>query len=153
MSDEQVVGSIGWSPDFKSQPENNVQKLLDDGVLKLAPLLRGDKLISADLVKAGDDQPEPVEEGVGAYARPHQKDEPEPSWVTLIGHQNARVTVQFTYTNWKGVTSRRKAIFWELQFGKTDYHPEEQLLVCGFDVDKQARRTYAVKDISDLRPI
>ena len=56
-------------------------------------------------------------------------------------------TVKIIYTNYKGETSERKIIPIELWFGSTEYHKEEQWLLKAFDVDKQAERNFAVKDI------
>jgi hypothetical protein len=61
--------------------------------------------------------------------------------------------IVFTYTNWKGETGERKAIIKEFFFGANDYHPEVQFMIRAFDVDKLAERTFAAKDIEDLRVI
>jgi hypothetical protein len=143
MSGEQVVGHVNWSPDFKSKPGNDIQRLLDQGVLKIEAHYQFDKLVSFDIV-AGD--PDPQEEKPDLRAKPV-----EPEWVTLLGHNAIGVEVQFTYVNWKGKTSVRKAVFSLLQFGKNEYHPEPQLLLYGYDLDKKAPRTYAVKDITNLK--
>ena len=55
--------------------------------------------------------------------------------------------VHIVYTNYKGETGVRKILPKELKFGSSDYHPEPQWLLTAFDVDKQAERTFAVKDI------
>lgn len=68
MSDEQVVGHVGWSPDFKAQPDNKIQKALDAGTIKFEPHYRGDKLVSFDLVAA---DPEPQD--VAPDLRPHRE--------------------------------------------------------------------------------
>lgn len=70
MSDEQVVGHVGWSPDFKAQPDNKIQKALDAGTIKLEPHYRGDKLVSFDFVAA---DPEPQD--VAPDLRPHREKE------------------------------------------------------------------------------
>lgn len=61
--------------------------------------------------------------------------------------------VEFTYTNWKGKTRQRKAYFIKFFMGSTEYHPEPQWLVTGMDLEKQAERTFALKDISNLKPL
>lgn len=62
--------------------------------------------------------------------------------------------VLIRYTNWKGKTEWRtiipKGTVW---FGSTDYHPEDQWLLPAYDVDKQADRTFALKDISSWEPV
>jgi predicted DNA-binding transcriptional regulator YafY len=59
--------------------------------------------------------------------------------------------VEFTYTNWKGETKQRKAYFIEFFMGSNQWHPETQWLVVGIDLEKQARRTFALKDISNIK--
>lgn len=149
MSGEQVIGHVGWSPDFESQP-NKIEKLLKDGMVKFAPRYEHGKLVSMDLVTAHG-QPviaDPETEEVVADLRPHKPEHP----VTLIGASADCPEMTFTYTNWKGKTSERRALFTTLQFGATPHHPEPQLLIHGYDLDKKAPRTYAVKDMSNIRP-
>lgn len=55
-------------------------------------------------------------------------------------------TVTAVYTNWKNETEVRRFIPLELYFGKTEYHPEEQWLLLAWDLEKEAERTYALKD-------
>lgn len=56
--------------------------------------------------------------------------------------------VKFTYTNWRGETAERRAIFKKLFFGSNDFHKEPQWLVEGYDLDKGAYRTYSLRDIT-----
>ena len=55
--------------------------------------------------------------------------------------------VIINYTNWKGVTALRKIIPIEIFFGATEWHKEEQWLLRAYDVDKNAERSFAIKDI------
>jgi predicted DNA-binding transcriptional regulator YafY len=55
--------------------------------------------------------------------------------------------VRIVYTNYRGETSIRRVIPVRLWFGATEWHPAEQWLLDAFDVDKQAQRSFAVKDI------
>lgn len=55
--------------------------------------------------------------------------------------------VKILYTNWRGETAVRKIIPKEIVFASTEWHPEEQWLLVAFDVDKQADRSFAIKDI------
>lgn len=55
--------------------------------------------------------------------------------------------IQFDYTNWKGVKSKRKVIVQEFVFTKSKYHPEYQMFIQGYDMNKMNERTFAVKDI------
>jgi len=151
MSGEQIVGHVSWSPDFESSPDNEIQKLLDEGRLKMAPRFEDDKLLSVDLVRGEEPFPgsDTLDEKLREVLRPHQN---EPAHFALIPAPIG-IEMHFTYTNWKGKTGQRRAIFSALWFGTTEYHPEAQLLLHGYDLDKQAPRTYAVKDIVDLKPL
>ena len=62
-------------------------------------------------------------------------------------------TVEIVYTNWKGVTSIRHIIPKDIFFGSTEWHKEEQWLMNAFDVDKQANRAFALKDIKSWKEI
>ena len=55
--------------------------------------------------------------------------------------------VVINYTNWKGVTSFRRIIPKKIFFGSTEWHKEEQWLLEALDVDKNAYRSFAIKDI------
>lgn len=59
--------------------------------------------------------------------------------------------VIINYTNWKGVTGLRKIIPIEIFFGSTEWHKEEQWLLRAYDVDKDAERSFAVKDIKSWK--
>lgn len=55
--------------------------------------------------------------------------------------------VEIDYTNWKGERSIRKIVPRQLFEGKNEWHPELQWLVLALDLDKQADRNFAMKDI------
>jgi len=150
MSGEQVVGHVSWSPDFKAQQDNKIQKMLNDGTVKLAPRFDNGVLVSVDLVR-GDPIEPVVEDAIQVDVRPHQQEKPSP--LALIGTGTPAPEVEFTYTNWKGETKQRKAVFTTLFWGSNEWHKDPQLLIYGYDLDKKAPRTYAVKDISNLTPI
>ncbi|AYP68218.1 hypothetical protein PQE75_gp086 [Bacillus phage vB_BcoS-136] len=59
----------------------------------------------------------------------------------------------FTYTNYKGRTLVRKAIIEGFFFGANEYHPEYQVFIKGYDLDKMSERTYAVKDIEEVKVV
>ncbi len=61
--------------------------------------------------------------------------------------------VEIVYTNWKGVTGIRHIIPKDIFFGATEWHKEEQWLLNAFDVDKQADRAFALKDIKSWKEI
>ena len=56
-------------------------------------------------------------------------------------------TISIVYTNYRGETALRRIIPKRIYFGKTEWHPESQWLLEAFDHDKDADRTFALKDI------
>lgn len=55
--------------------------------------------------------------------------------------------VKILYTNYRGETAIREIIPEKIWFGGTDWHPEPQWLLDAFDLEKQANRSFAMKDI------
>jgi predicted DNA-binding transcriptional regulator YafY len=55
--------------------------------------------------------------------------------------------IKILYTNWKGQIAIRTIIPKEIIFTSNEYPKEEQWCLVVFDVDKQAYRTFACKDI------
>lgn len=55
------------------------------------------------------------------------------------------------YTNWQGVTSTRRILPVEIWYGSTEWHKEEQWLLKALDLDKQAERDFAMKDIEEWK--
>jgi len=60
---------------------------------------------------------------------------------------NTEKIVKILYTNYRGETAIRKIIPDKIWFGKTDWHPVNQWLLNAFDLDKNAERSFALKDI------
>lgn len=58
--------------------------------------------------------------------------------------------VSVIYTNHRGETGKRTIQPMNLYWGSNDWHPEPQWLMDGIDLEKQAIRTFAIKD---MRPI
>ena len=58
--------------------------------------------------------------------------------------------INITYTNWRGETNPRRIIPIKVWFGKTEWHPEEQWFLKARDVDKNAVRDFALKDIKQV---
>jgi hypothetical protein len=56
--------------------------------------------------------------------------------------------ILITYTNYRGETADRLILPRVREYGSTEYHPEKQWLITAFDVEKDAMRTFAEKDIS-----
>lgn len=71
------------------------------------------------------------------YEQYAQKIEPNPPFV-------------FDYTNWRGEKDRRRVIPHGMRFGSTEWHPEPQWLMKAFDLDKQADREFAMRDIQPV---
>ena len=59
--------------------------------------------------------------------------------------------VKILYTNWKGETAYRNIIPKNIEFKSTEWHKQEQWILNAFDVDKQADRSFAVKDIREWK--
>lgn len=59
--------------------------------------------------------------------------------------------IEFDYVNWKGVNGHRKVMACKVYYGSTEYHPEEQWLLDGLDLDKMQSRIFAMKDMSNVR--
>lgn len=55
--------------------------------------------------------------------------------------------VTIRYTNYRGETAIRTIIPDKIWFGSSQWHPEPQWLMDAFDVEKDAHRTFALKDI------
>lgn len=55
--------------------------------------------------------------------------------------------LEFEYVNWEGEKASRKVKPIEIWYGKTEWHPEEQWLLRAIDVEKDAERNFALKDI------
>ena len=59
--------------------------------------------------------------------------------------------IQFEYVNWKGESGTRRIEVGELYYGSTEYHPEFQWLLEGYDLDKKANRIFAMRDMSSIQ--
>ena len=57
--------------------------------------------------------------------------------------------VKILYTNWKGKTSYRNIIPKSIEFKSTEWHKEEQWILNAFDIDKNAYRGFALKDVKE----
>jgi len=56
-----------------------------------------------------------------------------------------KVTIK--YTNYRGETSDRAIIPERIWFGSTEWHKEPQWILDAFDINKNAKRGFALKDI------
>ncbi len=60
---------------------------------------------------------------------------------------DANKTVIIVYTNYKGVTGKRRIVPIEILFGHNEWHTQDQWLMRALDLEKNAERTFALKDI------
>jgi predicted DNA-binding transcriptional regulator YafY len=56
----------------------------------------------------------------------------------------------FKYKNWQGETAIRHIIPIKFWYGRTEFHKKDQWLLKATDVDKNAERDFAVKDILEF---
>ncbi|CAN5193309.1 hypothetical protein BH09DEP1_BH09DEP1_4960 [soil metagenome] len=56
--------------------------------------------------------------------------------------------IKVEYTNYRGEKGIRTIVPISFYVGTTEYHPQEQWLVKLWDVDRQAERIYALKEIT-----
>lgn len=56
-------------------------------------------------------------------------------------------SVRILYTNYRGETALRNIIPEKLFFGSTQWHPEPQWLLEAVDLDRQEKRSFAMKDV------
>lgn len=58
--------------------------------------------------------------------------------------------IHFNYTNYKGERSHRRAVVRKIYEGSTEWHPEYQWLIEAFDINKNAMRTFAYRDMANI---
>lgn len=61
--------------------------------------------------------------------------------------------VKILYTNYRGETSRREIRPDKIWFGATEWHPEPQWLLDAHDIEKDALRNFAMKDIKEWNEV
>ena len=59
--------------------------------------------------------------------------------------------VELDYTNWKGERRLRRVLPRELWYGATNYHPEPQWFIRAIDLEKNAVRDFALRDVHGVR--
>ncbi len=55
--------------------------------------------------------------------------------------------VRILYTNYRGETSLRNIVPEKIWFGATEWHPENQWILDGLDLEKGQNRSFAMRDI------
>jgi predicted DNA-binding transcriptional regulator YafY len=63
-----------------------------------------------------------------------------------------RMVVVVRYTNYRGETAIRRIIPRQIHFVATEWHPEPQWVLEAFDLDRNAERSFAIKDIVEWCP-
>jgi hypothetical protein len=62
-----------------------------------------------------------------------------------------RKEIEFDYVNWRGESSKRKAILHSIIFGANEWHQEPQFLFAATDMEKNELRYFAVKDMTNIK--
>jgi hypothetical protein len=57
--------------------------------------------------------------------------------------------VHILYTNWQGEVGWRRIVPKEVIFASSSWHPEPQWVLTATDLDKNAERSFAIKDIHE----
>ena len=55
--------------------------------------------------------------------------------------------LKFEYVNWEGKKATRKVKPIKIWYGKTEWHPKKQWFLKAIDIEKDAERNFALKDI------
>ncbi len=63
---------------------------------------------------------------------------------------NPNKVITFNYKNWKDELSVRKVVPEHIWFGSTDFHKDEQWLMSAIDIEKKAKRDFALNDILEF---
>jgi predicted DNA-binding transcriptional regulator YafY len=61
------------------------------------------------------------------------------------------MTIAFHYKNWQGISAVRTCEVIGFYYGQNEWHKENQFLLKGLDLEKNQERTFAIRDMSDLR--
>ncbi len=64
-----------------------------------------------------------------------------------LSEEEIEKQVKILYTNYRGETSLRTIVPMKIWFGSTDWHPTPQWLLDAQDIQKEAERSFAMKDI------
>lgn len=64
--------------------------------------------------------------------------------------QDTGIVLRVVYKNWRGEVSERKIVPKTAWFGSTQWHPEPQWILDAFDLDRQAERSFAMRDFQSV---
>lgn len=65
----------------------------------------------------------------------------------------SKLSIKLEYVNYKGKLKTYNIVPNIIWFGKTEYHPEDQWLMSGYDIDDLKIKDFAMKDIQKWNPI
>lgn len=65
----------------------------------------------------------------------------------MSSDRSADKSVRIVYTNYRGETAIRSIVPDRIHFASTEWHPDPQWLLDAFDLEKNAIRSFAMKDI------
>lgn len=63
----------------------------------------------------------------------------------------AKYVLEFDYINFRGEKSKRKCIASSITYGMNEWHKEPQWLLFAFCLDKMDYRTFAMKDMENIK--
>jgi len=61
--------------------------------------------------------------------------------------------IEFDYTNHRGETKKRRALPESVRFEETPYHKPAQWIMRAYDYEKHAQRSFAMKDMNNVRDV
>ena len=81
----------------------------------------------------------------------HEEELPKDVLSILNGRRLEDLAIKVTYKNWRGKEGIRRILPIRIFYGSTEWHPEEQWLIEVYDLDKKAKRDYALRDLRGSR--
>ncbi len=75
--------------------------------------------------------------------------------MAAIGDMQKTIQVRMVticYRNHRGEVANRSITPHDIWFGRTEWHPDDQWILEAFDHDKQAERSFAMRDILSWKP-
>ena len=61
--------------------------------------------------------------------------------------------IRFSYVNYRMEKSEREAIVLAIFYGTTEYHPDKQWFIRAHDLEKEAMREFAMKDMTNVQVV
>jgi len=76
----------------------------------------------------------------------NEKELPKDVLSILKGRRLEDLAIKVIYKNWRREKGIRYILPIRIFYGSTEWHPEEQWLIEVYDLDKKAKRDYALND-------